>query len=121
MTISGAETVAVIAIALTIERLQQEQNHEKAQQFMRAVWMDWRTGQTQVADGLATFFDLYFSTHGNFNKIRTIIADAIPEEAREEAVQDARDIAERNVQLFAKYEAVGGMDIHAYNVAREVG
>lgn len=101
VALDGYETVAVLMLAKTFQRL----TAEKGQQYLASVWMDFSRDDNdeemaKVKNGIKTFFDLYFSTFGDFKRIEQCVRDAIPSQYREQADAEATNLAELNVKQF---------------------
>lgn len=101
VALQGVDVQAIIAIARSVKGMP---TPELGQSFLTGVWLDWRIGEDKTAaKGVETFFDLYFATHGNMDRIEKIVTDTIPEELRAEFIAEAQELAERNIKLAKEH------------------
>lgn len=109
------DVVALIAVTKTVRAM----DVKTGQSFLLAVWMDWRRGDgdtAQVREGLATFFDLYFTFHGDFERIESLLLGVVPPEHRAELLSDAQDLANQNLEQARLNGPPCSVEVQAVNV-----
>ena len=88
-----------VMAALTIVRTLQKLTPQEGQSFLTLTWLEWRAGENKnVSEGIATFFDLYFAFHGDFNRIAETLLKSIPPAVKAMAEMAAEEFSDENVK-----------------------
>jgi hypothetical protein len=96
--LSSSDVTFIISTCKAIQGMTPRQG----QSFMASIWMKWRAKSEdleEIKDGVGMFFDLYFSTYGNFDKMRKYMLDAVPEEYKDEIEKETTESADGYIKL----------------------
>jgi hypothetical protein len=115
MAMTGQTVTICLSLAHTVNTLRAANAAAKAEAFVCALWHDWRSEEMQSAKDMHTavgcFFDFYFSSRGDFERVEASLTAAIPAQFREEVLTDMRKFAAERLRELENCDIEIGIQV----------